>query len=128
MVENSPCPSPERAIYGFVLYLGTYFGVGLYFIWACVPEEWLQSIGITYLPQRYWVLAGPIYLCAALLFIVVFYVSYNLTITVPLDSINTITDNHARYVGEVSKVKMVSSVPPLYDIPLSEVNRALYKD
>ncbi|XP_068753559.1 phosphatidylinositol N-acetylglucosaminyltransferase subunit P-like isoform X2 [Montipora capricornis] len=92
MVENSPCPSPERAIYGFVLYLGTYFGVGLYFIWACVPEEWLQSIGITYLPQRYWVLAGPIYLCAALLFIVVFYVSYNLTITVPLDSINTITE------------------------------------
>ena len=36
-------------------------------------------------------LAGPIYLCAALLFIVVFYVSYNLTITIPLDSINTIT-------------------------------------
>lgn len=25
---------------------------GLYFIWACVPEEWLHSIGITYLPQR----------------------------------------------------------------------------
>ncbi|XP_015754213.1 PREDICTED: phosphatidylinositol N-acetylglucosaminyltransferase subunit P-like [Acropora digitifera] len=127
MVENSPSPSPERAIYGFVLYLGTYFGVGIYFIWACVPEEWLNSIGITYLPQRYWVLAGPIYLCVAFLFVVIFYVAYNFTITLPVDSVNTITDDHARYVDEDSH-SVPGSVPPLYDIPLSQVNRALYRD
>jgi len=128
MSGNSPSPTPERAIYGFVLYLGTYFGIGLYFIWACVPEEWLHSIGITYLPQRYWVLAGPIYLCVAFLFVVVFYVAYNFTITLPMDSINTITDNHARYMdGKLNPVPP-GSVPPLYDIPLSQVNRVLYKD
>lgn len=127
MSGNSPSPTPERAIYGFVLYLGTYFGIGLYFIWACVPEEWLHSIGITYLPQRYWVLAAPIYLCVAFLFAVVFYVAYNFTITLPMDSINTITDSHARYMNGELKPVPAGSVPPLYDIPLGQVNRVLYK-
>ena len=36
-------------------------------------------------------LAGPIYLCVAFLFVVIFYVAYNFTITLPVDSINTIT-------------------------------------
>ncbi|KAJ7393570.1 hypothetical protein OS493_006555 [Desmophyllum pertusum] len=128
MSGHSPSPTPERAIYGFVLYLGTYFGFGLYFIWACVPEEWLHSIGITYLPQRYWVLAGPIYLCVTFLFLVVFYVAYNFTITLPLDSINTITDKHARYVDHETKPVPAGSVPPLHDIPLSQVSKVLYKD
>lgn len=128
MPEHSPSPTPERAVYGFVLYLGTYFGLGLYFIWACVPEEWLHSIGITYLPQRYWVLAGPIYLCVAFVFAVLFYIAYNFTITLPPDSINTITDQHAQYINEEKISVPLGSVPPLYDIPLSQVNRALYKD
>lgn len=128
MAENSPSPSPERAIYGFVLYLGTYFGFGLYLIWACVPEEWLHSVGITYLPQRYWVLAAPIYLCVAFVFVVIFYVAYNFTITLPVDSINTITDTHARYEGEDTKPVLPGSVPPLYDIPLRQVNKVLYGD
>ena len=40
---------------------------------------------------RYWVLAGPIYLCVTLLFIVIIYVAYNFICTPSLDSIYTIT-------------------------------------
>ena len=38
------------------------------------------------------------------------------------------TDEHARYVDQDTKAVPPGSVPPLYDIPLSEVNRVLYKD
>ncbi|XP_020626393.1 phosphatidylinositol N-acetylglucosaminyltransferase subunit P-like [Orbicella faveolata] len=118
MSGNSPSPTPERAIYGFVLYLGTYFGIGLYFIWACVPEEWLHSVGITYLPQR-----------------LNFLTSKKIFSKVCSETIHSMklmffvfTDNHARYMdGKLNPVPP-GSVPPLYDIPLSQVNRVLYKD
>lgn len=38
------------------------------------------------------------------------------------------TDKHARYVNQDTKPVSPGSVPPLYDIHLSQVNRVLYKD
>ncbi|XP_031569128.1 phosphatidylinositol N-acetylglucosaminyltransferase subunit P-like [Actinia tenebrosa] len=127
MGENSPNPIPERATYGFILYLIANFGFVLYLIWAFVPEEWLHHVGITYLPQRYWLLAGPIYVLLCLLAVIFFYVSYNLLITPPLCSINTITDEHARYLAEDESLTLTEThIPPLGDIPISQVNRDLY--
>ena len=40
---------------------------------------------------RYWVIAGPIYLCIAFLTAVLFYIAYNFTLTHPLDSMETVT-------------------------------------
>ena len=39
-----------------------------------------------------------------------------------------LTDSHARYMDGELKPVPAGSVPPLYDIPLSQVNRVLYKD
>ncbi|XP_072036644.1 phosphatidylinositol N-acetylglucosaminyltransferase subunit P-like [Amphiura filiformis] len=125
-MANNPAPTPERAIYGFVLYLGAIFGLGLYLVWAFLSESWLYPIGLTYWPQKYWAIAVPVYGCVGILFIYIFYMAYNFMITPPLDSIYTMTDEYSKPVVP-AKDLAPNAIPPLRDIPISEINRQLYR-
>ncbi|KAJ8931319.1 hypothetical protein NQ314_015781 [Rhamnusium bicolor] len=93
MPEHTPAPTPSRAVYGFVLYLSFQIFFIIYLIWALVPEEYFELIGITFLPQRYWAIAVPIYFLIVLtIFAFIIYPSLGLCMTPSVNDLRTFRD------------------------------------
>ena len=82
--DHSPSPTPERAVYGFVVYLLTTAAFLCYILWLVIPEAIFESLGITFLPQKYWAVAVPIYLSVAFfIFVIVIYPSLGMVLYTP---------------------------------------------
>jgi len=113
--QHNPSPTPERAVYGFILYLLATACFGLYFMWLVFPEEALHFIGIgQFLPQKYWAVALPIYFSVAFfLFVFIVYPSCGLLVAPTINDVRNVTDEFSIYSTEkVDKDK----IPRVYDI------------
>lgn len=156
MPEHTPAPTPSRAVYGFVMYLGFKFLFILYVSWAYVPHSWFEAIGITYLPKRYWALAIPVFLLTVLtVFAFFIYPSLGLCMTPDWNDVRTIQDlkskrnifhnsntpsKNAKLMcccqeaksckkDEFFRIKHTFSekrIPPLQDLKIRDVSELLY--
>jgi len=122
---SSPSPTPERAIYGFVMYLFSMILIAVYLVWALIPEEMLDSIGLTYFPNKHWALSAPVFMVSAFFSVPVVYSALTLLNTKPLNSITTITDGAAHELKDPADLP-AGAIPPIADIDLAIINRKLY--
>jgi len=121
--EHSPAPTPERAVYGFVLYLLSYSCLVLYLLWAILPDTALAQLGLEFLPQKYWAVALPIYLSVVFFtFVLVIYPSLGMIATPTVDDIRNVTDIHAIYWPTQSPE---AAIPQVSDIHPSRITELL---
>lgn len=82
-------------VYGFVAWIATGLTFVAYVLWAFLSEEWLEWLGVTYYPSKYWATAFPAWLCVSYLFFqFLFYTAFNWAFSTPLDARTTLTDEH----------------------------------
>lgn len=120
-------PTPERAIYGFVLYLISIFFIFIFLFWAILPDDVLRSIGLSYWPDKHWAISAPLFLVTAVLSIPFFYTSTVFINTSRLDSVSTITDGAALSPKDPISLPE-GAIPPIADLDLSFISQKLYLD
>ncbi|CDR46975.1 hypothetical protein NBRC10512_002882 [Rhodotorula toruloides] len=140
-------PAPTVESQGFVLYIGSHVAYFAYLAWACLPEPWLEAIGIEWYPSRDWALLVPAWIVMLVAFVYVSYFLLNMHNTPSLTSLSLLDDPRAfvtpppRPPANSKGVRRPptplwahavlaeeDAIPPLYDLPIEVVNRVLYGD
>ncbi|KAI8324925.1 phosphatidylinositol N-acetylglucosaminyltransferase subunit P-like protein [Martensiomyces pterosporus] len=123
--------TPTFEYYGFVVYLVSLAMFVVYLLWAYLPDEALEAVGITYYPDRYWALAMPAWWLMSVLFVYLFNMAANMYNTPPLDAVDNFTDPYSNLPANASPNDFycdeIGGIPPVTDLPISLVNKCLYQ-
>lgn len=123
--QNTPSPTESRANYGFALYLASKTAFVVYLAWAFIPNHWLATVGLTYLPQKYWAIAIPVWVCCVIMVIALLYPAINLLLVPPMNDPRILTDSYAR--PSINEIRL-GGIPTVSDLELSKVCKTLYLD
>jgi len=116
-------------MYGFVSWILSTLCVIAYFIWAFVPDSYLEACGIFYRPAKYWAIALPAWLCMTGLCYFFIAMALCFVNTQGLDSEHAITDKYARReIKPQEQAINPEMIPPIGDIDITTVNAVLYLD
>ncbi|KAK7261272.1 hypothetical protein RIF29_27581 [Crotalaria pallida] len=123
--DHGPKPSE---VYGFVGSITTVVASVIFLVWAYVPESWLQSIGISYYPSRYWALAVPTYVMVTIALGLVFYVGLNFISTPSPASLYTVFDEFSRDPSSLdcSLEQDEKPIEPISDIGIDRINNMMF--
>ena len=115
--EHSPAATPSRAVYGFFLFLFSNSCLLFYLVWAVLPDPVLEQLGLDFFPQKYWAVAGPLFLSVLFfIFVVLVYPLLGLVAAGP----DTIEDKHSVYEDGLRSDSVEGCIPPLFDIPYGQ--------
>ena len=124
--DVGPLPSPERAVYGFALFVLTIAFFVVYVIWAFVPHEFLHSVGLSYWPAEHWAVTGPlavIILTCLSVFVLYPWLSVRQCANRE-NEMSLITDSFAVTHSDLKQDEI--DLNPVFDYDISKVNKLLY--
>lgn len=131
---RSSTPSTKRGasqveVYGFVAWVTSGVLYLLYLSWAFLPNEWLEFIGITYYPDKYWALAVPTWLCMVIAYLLFGYECLGKMKSQPPTCRFTLEDSTPQWT-EQDLDAMIGSTRlfPLKDIPPITATKMLFHD
>ena len=71
----------SEELYSFNVWIGISFSIIFYIIYALVPKYYFDLLGLTFLPDKYWVIAVPTHFVMTLCYIFIFTIGLNKYIT-----------------------------------------------
>jgi len=82
-------------------------------LWAFVPDQIIEAVGVAYYPERQWAIILPAWAACAVLFLIFFvYESINQASVKPFTSIHTVKDSTFKSYMDLGLPSVVSSTLP----------------